>query len=832
MGALGKFYSSLEDHYYAFCDSLEDAGVKIYEWFVNPIEDHGIPSFPVFILLLALIVGGAAFLLTGFSFGPSSVDVEITVLSESKPVNGAQVTLELEDGTEFTELTRSGMVLFKGLPKDASATLRVKHTSGTYDDTVVLSGEPITVLLRKSAAQEKSFKIVVASTNGNPVAGARISFSDPDSNSPQQLVTDANGEVLILYSNEGSLYRLQVSAENFKTELKTCTPVQKSCSVFLTSKSVSLQSEVKGNIVVYVKNSRGQGVENAFVTLYDAGGSSQKIAVGYTDEDGVVYFQESAAAGKEVYVNVEQDDYLTYRGVAEEEIKAVQSDRNTEFNIVLRDKGPAGALPVDYAKLLVTVKDEDNTTVKDAVVKLFAVSSPLRVLGEKTTNVQGKVEFEVSRTILFYATVYAEGFIPERTRQMRSGEQTTVFLEKIVVGSTGELEVLVKNADGNSIQAANVELISDDGFSLGYPAEETGADGLARFVGVEADVNMVAFGISGSQNGSSALFSVSPGSTKRVDVVLQRTFARILARAWDVSQSDVFINATITAFDGNTPIVSCTSPTDGSYCTLDVYSNKPIVLKASAEGFANFQSESITIPTGQEIAKTLSMLPSDLSGDVVVMGFTLEKMDSQGRTVVSQTPANSLERGGWYKANLVVNFPEAEKKGFYLRVGSGEAIAEDKAFISRFDLPNADENAQIDFGSTFNLQNSCDEEAVQQSGGEIKWVSFEYAEEQVGVKTLSAVIRIRPSASQTENVVFDYRAWAVKNGLWARVPEDSDLGTNEDSRTKESCHAETITVQYPVTQGFEVCGADGCISLALKAGDIAQSRFLSVTYDT
>ena len=64
LGGLKKIYYGIEDRYYGFCDFLENHGLKIYEWFVNPIEDRGIPSFPFFVLLFALVFGGAAFFLS------------------------------------------------------------------------------------------------------------------------------------------------------------------------------------------------------------------------------------------------------------------------------------------------------------------------------------------------------------------------------------------------------------------------------------------------------------------------------------------------------------------------------------------------------------------------------------------------------------------------------------------------------------------------------------------------------------------------------------------------------------------------------------------------
>ena len=36
----------IQEKWEAFCDALEEKGVGIYDWFVNPLEDNGIPALP------------------------------------------------------------------------------------------------------------------------------------------------------------------------------------------------------------------------------------------------------------------------------------------------------------------------------------------------------------------------------------------------------------------------------------------------------------------------------------------------------------------------------------------------------------------------------------------------------------------------------------------------------------------------------------------------------------------------------------------------------------------------------------------------------------------
>ncbi len=60
-------FDGVQDAYYSFIDKIEPY-TGINEWFVNPLENKGIPSLPVFLALIALLAGGVFFFATGNSF--------------------------------------------------------------------------------------------------------------------------------------------------------------------------------------------------------------------------------------------------------------------------------------------------------------------------------------------------------------------------------------------------------------------------------------------------------------------------------------------------------------------------------------------------------------------------------------------------------------------------------------------------------------------------------------------------------------------------------------------------------------------------------------------
>ena len=58
--ALSGIYGKIEDSFYGFLDFLEEKGLPVYS-IVNPLEEHGVPFFPVFtlaIIILAVLAFG------------------------------------------------------------------------------------------------------------------------------------------------------------------------------------------------------------------------------------------------------------------------------------------------------------------------------------------------------------------------------------------------------------------------------------------------------------------------------------------------------------------------------------------------------------------------------------------------------------------------------------------------------------------------------------------------------------------------------------------------------------------------------------------------------
>src|SRR3989344_5933001 len=134
----GGIYHSIEDKYYDLCDWLAEKGVPVYQYWVEPIEKNGVPSFPVSAIMLFAILVGIGFAAGAFGgglpniFATQTTSLSVQVMADGSPVPGAQVRLTVDGAGDFSAVSDSdGYVSFAGLPKGSRGYIEV--TAEGYD---------------------------------------------------------------------------------------------------------------------------------------------------------------------------------------------------------------------------------------------------------------------------------------------------------------------------------------------------------------------------------------------------------------------------------------------------------------------------------------------------------------------------------------------------------------------------------------------------------------------------------------------------------------------------------------------------------------------------
>jgi len=129
LAPLLRAYFKLEDKYYKFLDSLvERTKLPIYETLINPIEGLGIPSLPVYSLLLLLILGVLGFLL--LMPAPTGGFLVQTSSSTGEPLDGVRLSVYAGGQLVGTALSESGIAVFSGIPL---TTVSIKASKDGYN---------------------------------------------------------------------------------------------------------------------------------------------------------------------------------------------------------------------------------------------------------------------------------------------------------------------------------------------------------------------------------------------------------------------------------------------------------------------------------------------------------------------------------------------------------------------------------------------------------------------------------------------------------------------------------------------------------------------------
>ena len=125
--AILDFYYKIEDKWFNFLDFLESKHIPIYK-IVDPMEKAGIPSLPIFVafvLILIYLLLGGGIVLGGAPSHTFSIQVVDNVTDSGKVAN--------------ITILKNGVEVFSGI-SDSAGLLQVTLQEGNYSVSVVASG--------------------------------------------------------------------------------------------------------------------------------------------------------------------------------------------------------------------------------------------------------------------------------------------------------------------------------------------------------------------------------------------------------------------------------------------------------------------------------------------------------------------------------------------------------------------------------------------------------------------------------------------------------------------------------------------------------------------
>lgn len=150
-----KFYFNVESAYYEFLDVIDNYA-PVYEYLVNPLENRGYPSFPVYSVLALVVIVVLFFYASASQVNLGQLSISVSSSGASLP--GAKVILSAPAGGDALKTVAAGVtgvegsVSFVGVPVSA---LRISVEKQGFEDKdtafAAFPSEPLEIQLEPTS---------------------------------------------------------------------------------------------------------------------------------------------------------------------------------------------------------------------------------------------------------------------------------------------------------------------------------------------------------------------------------------------------------------------------------------------------------------------------------------------------------------------------------------------------------------------------------------------------------------------------------------------------------------------------------------------------------
>jgi len=797
---LGSIYTGLEDKFYAGMDFLSDHGIPVYA-LIDPLEERGIPAFPVAIAALIALL----FLAYGLLF-----------------LTNSETTLQLSI-TDETGKTLSGVAI---IFKDEASEKRIEMGSNTFRD-----GQEVKVLRGIG-----SRLVLEASKEGYESATRRLPISKQEMNVAIQLkrfVIYTEGALRLVDSETGDLIegaRLraalsdQASIDCFEGArgIYTCPGIVFDEDITLTidhpnyeqkTFETTFLSDSVGEIELVPKASASTGKTNLIVRAFDfdnqqrIGNFTLKVfdaqdneiitELTETDNDGEQITKISK--GTSIRVVVEKEGYLTYDSSVLEE------------NITLRNDEAIREVYLKPGQNALTVGVLDVTGRPLISIDVFLYNEFGELLDVKTTSLAGQIAFEnLDVTSTYYVSAWSENYVPAREEVLLSERNNVnLVLERATADNSGSLTVYTVDEQSNAVNDATLNFFEDvEGkglIPLGVPPQKTDATGKYSML-APLNSTLVIEATKSGLEGQETVSIIGTFDNKAI-ITLLRPFSQVNLTVLD-EQGNEIREGLVTIIAGDDLLFEdeyeqggiVFDPKDNSYVTVKV-----------TDGLGNSFEEEIFVEGLDEV----SVSPQGKTGV-----STNPEVEFLGVYNIDGSEANGLAKGVDFYLKFRIVFPEGKNEnGLHVRLGEesvrfvdsqdagiiGFSASEGKAFYGRSYSPEPSPGFEaLDFDN------------VGSEGKFNKFIELYFSDG--GEK----IVKVRAKAKETASlpdILLSYRAWSRIGETIYRTPQDPELGTEVFSSGKTSLYAETKRDRIKILEASASCKNDLCASYQFVRSD-------------
>ncbi len=800
MASLKDWYYAVEDKYYDLMDSVEEK-THVYEWFVNPLEDKGVPSFPVFVLVILALIAVIAFLVSSFLV-PSQTSMQLSVLSSVGPTPIPNATVSVAFGSQVlsNQTDANGNVSFQ-VPANTQVRVSVSANGfNPFSEEVSTSSQSITlpsaITLSFASLSTQEFLFNVVDQNGNPLSGASVVVNILSGGSALTGLTDSSGHV-VFNVTENSILTYTVSLAGYvqasgsvaSSSFNQTVSLAASSTVSVTQGGSQLSD---GEVFVNVNDSNGNQAFGT-VDVYDA--VSNKLLQSDTENGS---FSFNVTLGESVYVTFSGNGFVP-------QTSSPQTVSSENFFTLTAIQ----ATPSTSENITASVVDQNGNPLSGVEVQLFQGGS---VLESDSTDSSGSVVFTVSKSVglnSLYLTGYLPGYLPAQITSVSLSNN--LVLNQLLVGGYGSVNVNVVDAGGNPVVNGNVNFYTASGLNLGvYPVLQTDTNGNVNFQGLPVNVSLIVKASYNGAFGSSDAFTLNGGENTSVNIQLSRPLAEVTVNAVDLVSKKPLAGASVlvSTLQQNLPVENCTTNSQGVCVLNSVWADgTQLVFTSSLNGYAPYTSAPIAFNPLSSNVENINMVSNAFNNQTLVVfnGVT----DLNGNTVTS------LTQGGFYIFHFTASFVNSsQQESLMFRVGDQSTVSNESAYLSSFSYSPSIVQPQVVESSSYNPSGDCSQDVLSTpTNGEGKWVKITYSGLS-GTAELNPIVFVNPNtAGQTVN--FYYRASSVVNGIYSRDPFDTTLNYSQKTQSLDSCYANSHKLSFNVIQGSNYCNAQGtaCVQL-------------------
>ncbi|MBN2067189.1 MAG: hypothetical protein JW744_01850 [Candidatus Diapherotrites archaeon] len=768
--SLRNGYFAIEDKYYKALDWLEGKGLSLYP-LVDAIEKRNIPSFPVVLALIIIIIAGLVLLLGGV-FQGTTVSFIVKDSEAGLALQAADITVTDSAGLEQIVSTNAEGRAFVSVAPGEITILVEKSGYGSFEETIDVS-ESIekTVSLNPVAGTVlKSIQLMKAGSNElitDPVT-VRFSCSSPDASSFSRTEESVNGVIeLQVPSNCGSLVANPVagySAVNGVISIASAAP-----QLFLQAIATDT-----GTVNVTVENGAGEAVSGVTVMLY----RDDEILAGtsYSSSAGTASFENIATGTYYIVAHDSQGRYGGFDGsqLAAPDLKELRKDQIITFNVSLQEAS-AGTIRI-------LAKDVESTDpVENATVYL---KRDYATIDTAYTDSAGIAEFTVTESVEYGIQVDAAGYLIATVSGISaSGTLREIYLSPATSDNTQTLVVEVVDSRGNAIDNVRLILKKPDG-TIYANDRATGSDGMAEFTNLPLETYYVYAAKKGFEGKTSDPITIRPRIENRITIVLPIGWGNIELTVLS-DEGQAVQGAIVEVMNSVLEEKEAEGITDieGKY-TVNIRADKKVYFKIDAADFLPYYSiaampdPNSTVPIIVNLAKD----PGELQ--VKVLGFY------QGEEQVPETM--DLGQGEKYTAKLlllVAKGDEFDEAGIHFRAGEAlegktNIMEEDAIYIKGIYASTAN----ILKGTSFTPPKGYPTDAIHLTTGDSKWANIMWENASAGAYAAEVEVQVKESAGIGQLLPMWYRAWG-KKGIYTRYPKDNELAGAESTSEKQALYA-------------------------------------------